>query len=66
MKSVRLFVWIAAGILVFGGYFASQIFVWNGQASEWAHRVDTPQVSLLAAVLVVASLVGFFDRSEAE
>lgn len=64
MKSVRLFVWIAAGMLVFGGYFASQVSFWNGVAPVWAHRIDTPPIAGLATVLLLASLVGFLAKGD--
>lgn len=64
MKSVRLFVWIAAGMLVFGGFFASQASFWNNVAPAWAHRVDTPQIAGLSTVLLLASLAGFLDKGE--
>ena len=64
MKSVRLFVWIAAGMLVFGGYFASQVAFWNSTQSVWAQRIDTPPIAGLATVLLLASLAGFLVEGE--
>ncbi|MBS1706685.1 MAG: hypothetical protein JST40_12495 [Armatimonadetes bacterium] len=53
MNLARLLVAIAVLILVVGGYIASQFAVWSGTTAQYAQRIDTEPVKMLALVLFV-------------
>ena len=46
------------------GYLASQVAYANGEAAEYAQKVDSPQVALLAFVLFLTAVVLFFIPNE--
>ena len=47
---------ITATIVLVGGYVCSQWAFFNGEASEYAHRVDAPPIRALAAALLFGCL----------
>lgn len=64
---IRIVFVIAAAALLLGGYAASQWAFFAGQAGDYATKVDSPTVSLLATVLLVGALaLRFWPREEEE
>jgi hypothetical protein len=67
MKRIRLLVAGLGATLIAVGYLASQVAFFNGQAPDYAKKVDGPQIVLLALVLFLTALGFLFapDREEA-
>lgn len=68
MKRIRLLVAGLGAILLAVGYLASQFAFFNGQAADYAKKIDGPQIVLLALLLFVVA-VGFLfvpDKEETE
>jgi len=40
-----------------GGYAASQVAVWQGNAESYAKQIDQPSIAMLALVLLLATIV---------
>lgn len=57
MKALRfaLSAFVVVGLVA--GYLASQVAYFRGQAPDYAARVDSPQVAMLALVLLGAAVV---------
>lgn len=66
MKRARDLVMIVAIVLLGGGYLLSQIAAYNGTASAVAARLDGQPMRILAAVLLVVTLVLAFMRDPKE
>lgn len=65
MKTLRAVLGIVTVALLAAGYAASQYSLFNGSAAEYASRVDTPLVSKLALVLLIAIVVLGFIKEKA-
>lgn len=61
---IRIVFVITAAALLVGGYAASQWAFFAGQASDYASRVDSPPISLLATALLVGALALRFSGRE--
>ena len=70
MKLVRLMLGLAATALLLGGYIASQFAALNGQAAEYATKVDQAPIRYLALALLIGSIALAFlperDRDAGE
>lgn len=73
MKTVRSALALVICLLLALGYAASQWAFFHGQAADYAKRVDTPPVRLLALALLIGCVVLTFvparprdDSGEAE
>jgi hypothetical protein len=68
MKRIRLLIAGLGAVLLAVGYLASQMAFFNGQAQDYASKVDQPQIVLLALALFVAAVAFLVipDRGEAE
>jgi hypothetical protein len=66
MNLARLLVVIGSILLLAGGYLASQLAAINGQAADYAAKIDQPSIRTLAALLLVAAIALSFvpDREE--
>lgn len=52
-------------VLLTAGYLASQLSFFNGSATEWAMKTDSPTFHGLALALLLGSVViGFASRNE--
>jgi hypothetical protein len=66
MKTLRTVLAIATVALLTAGYAISQYALFNGWASDYALRMDSPAVSRLALVLLVVILGLGFVRDPAD
>jgi len=57
MKAMRSAVALVAIGLLGGGYLASQAAVMSGRASEFALRMDQPQIRILAALMAFGAVI---------
>ena len=66
MKNLRA-VLSAATVLLLGlGYAGSQAAAMQGEAANWASRIDSKAVANLALVLLVAAIILSFVRDREE
>jgi hypothetical protein len=54
LNLLRLICTSGLALLIVGGYVASQVAVWKGNAESYAKQIDQPSIALLALVLLVA------------
>lgn len=66
IATLRGIVLVGLALVMVGGYAASQFMVLTGRASQWAQAVDVPSISLLALVLLAASIALSFAPEDRE
>lgn len=66
MTRVRVLVGASVAALIAVGYLASQVAFFQGSSAEYAARVDSPPIVMLAMVVLLAVIALFFipDREE--
>lgn len=66
MRTLRLAVSGTTVLLLALGYLGSQWAALNGQASDWARRMDEPPVVMLSLILLLGAIVLFLlpDRED--
>ena len=62
MTKVRTVLSILVIVLLGVGYAGSQFSVFRGNASDYAAKIDSPPVKLLALLILLASVVLAFVR----
>jgi len=66
MRTARFVVVVVLTVLVVGGYAASQVAYFNGTATEYAAKVDTPSIRILSLLLLLVSIAMAFVREPEE
>jgi hypothetical protein len=66
MNLARLLVVIGSILLLAGGYLASQLAAMNGQAADYATKIDQPSIRAFAALLLVAAVALSLVRDREE
>jgi hypothetical protein len=56
VKLLRHVASIAVLVLLGGGYIASQVYAFNGEATQWARTVDNPSMVWLSLVVLAGAI----------